>query len=234
MFDGMTHMPLRLVMFDCDGTLVDSQNTIVAAMTAAWKAHGLRPPAQGAVRRVIGLPLEVAIARLAPGQPGDRVRGLGDAFRDAFFELQARPDHHEPLYAGVREILGRLQAAGALMGVATGKGRRGLAATLDRHGLTGHFVTLQTSDRARGKPDPDMLLQAMAETGVRPAHTVMVGDTVFDMQMAANARVDAVGVSWGYHAPRELAAAGAVAIVDSFNEFFSIFEDATPPVAGVS
>lgn len=230
----MTHAPLRLVVFDCDGTLVDSQHTIIAAMTAAWHAHGLRPQAPDAVRRVVGLPLEVAIARLAPAQPGDRVQRLGDAYRDAFFELQARPDHHEPLYPGVREVLGRLEAAGALMGVATGKGRRGLAATLDRHGLTRHFATLQTSDRARGKPDPDMLLRAMEETGVRPAHTVMVGDTVYDMQMAANARVDAVGVSWGYHEPGELAAAGAVAIVDNFNEFFAIFEDATPPVAGVS
>lgn len=231
---GMSQQPLRLVVFDCDGTLVDSQNTIIAAMTAAWTAHGMRPPSPASVRRVVGLPLEVAIARLAPTQPSDRVARMADAYRDAHFKLLARPDFDEPLYPGVHDVLRALAAAGALLGVATGKGRRGLASTLDRHGLTSKFVTLQTSDRARGKPDPDMLLKAMAETGVRPSNTVMVGDTVYDMEMAANAGVGAVGVSWGYHEPRELATAGAIAVIESFSEFFAIFEDMTSPIAGVS
>ena len=224
----------RLVVFDCDGTLVDSQHTIVASMTAAWHAHGLQRPATDAIRRVIGLPLEVAIARLASTQQGGQVQRLGDAYRKAFFRLQTQRDYHEPLYPGVHKILCWLEQEGILMGVATGKGRRGLVTTHDRPGLTSRFITLQTSDRVRGKPDPDMLYQAMDVAGVPPAHTVMVGDTVYDMEMAANANVDAVGVSWGYHGSCELTSAGAYAVIDSFDEFIAMFEDMSPTVLGVS
>ncbi len=218
----MSEPPLRLVVFDCDGTLVDSQHTILAAMTAAWRVLGLPDPDPEAVRRIVGLPLEVSIARLVPDQPQAGVARLADAYRHAFFELHARPDLDEPLFPGALEALEALDAAGILLGVATGKGRRGLEATLGRHGLTGRFATLQTGDRARGKPDPEMLLNAMAETGAGATHTVMVGDTAYDMQMAANAGVRAVGVSWGYHGRDELVAAGAAAIIDHFKELFVI------------
>lgn len=231
---GKVNPPWRLVVFDCDGTLVDSQHTIVASMTAAWHVHGLYGPAPDAIRRVIGLPLEVAIARLAPTQRSGQVQSLGDAYRKAFLRLQTQRDYHEPLYPGVHKVLCWLEQAGILMGVATGKGRRGLVATLDRHGLTSRFVTLQTSDRVRGKPDPDMLYQAMDVAGISPSHTVMVGDTVYDMEMAANANVDAVGVSWGYHSSCELSAVGAYAVIDSFDEFIAMFGDISPTALGVS
>lgn len=214
----MTDTPLRLAVFDCDGTLVDSQHVIVAAMAAAMRSRNLPEPHSDEVRRVVGLPLEAAIARLTPDQPEAEHYRLASAYRAAFLEEQRRGGSPERLYPGAREVLETLDAAGVLLGIATGKGRPGLDATLRRHDLAGRFVTVQTSDRAAGKPAPDMLLRAMEETGVDRRRTVMVGDTVYDVEMARNAGVAAVGVSWGYHPPDELRAAGANVVIDAFDE----------------
>lgn len=209
---------LRLVVFDCDGTLVDSQHAIVACMAAAHGAEGLAAPQADAVRRVIGLPLLECMARLAPGHPEDSHARLTEAYKQAFFTLRQHPDHHEPLFDGALTALDRLEAAGYLLGIATGKARRGLDAVLERHGLASRFVTLQTGDLGPGKPHPAMLERAIAETGVSAEDAVMVGDTSFDMLMARSAGVHAVGVGWGYHPPEELRAAGAHVVIDSFDQ----------------
>ena len=207
---------IRLVVFDCDGTLVDSQHMIVAAMGAGFAALGLEAPGAEAVRRIVGLSLTDAMARLRP-EGGEAERAaLADAYREAFFELRTEPDHHEPLYPGAVEAIEALDGLGYLLGVATGKSQRGLRAVLERVGLIDRFVTLKTADDAPGKPHPAMLEQAMAEAGAKPAETVLVGDTTFDMEMAINASAHAIGVSWGYHPTDELTAAGARCIVASF------------------
>jgi phosphoglycolate phosphatase len=207
-----------LAVFDCDGTLVDSQHNIVAAMTEAWRAFGLEPLGGGAVRRVVGLPLVDAIAILFPdGERRDHI-ALSDLYKEAFRTLRQQPDHQEPLYPGAVEALDSLEADGVLLAVATGKSRRGLVATLDRHGLAQRFTVLKTADDAPGKPNPDMLLAAMNETGATPKSTVMIGDTVFDIEMAVNAQIPAIGVSWGYHDPTELVSAGANEIVERFGD----------------
>lgn len=210
--------PPRLAVFDCDGTLVDSQHNIVAAMDAAWRAFGLEPVPAAAVRRVVGLPLVEAIAALHPEGGMDDHERLSDYYKDAFRTLRERPDHHEPLFPGTVEALDALEAAGVLLAVATGKSRRGLLATLERHGLGGRFLALKTADDGPGKPNPHMLLAAMAEAGTAPEDTVMIGDTVFDIEMARAARTAAVGVSWGYHEPAELSAAGAHHIIEAFGD----------------
>lgn len=209
---------MTLAVFDCDGTLVDSQHAIVAAMTAAWLDHGLPPPDAGAVRRTIGLPLQQAIAQLTPDLSTRIHAELADGYRDAAHRIDATGSHAAPLFPGVIEVLDALATAGVLLGIATGKGTRGLTATLNGHALNDRFVTQQTADTAHGKPHPEMLLRAMAETGATPADTVMIGDTIFDIQMAKNAGVTAIGVSWGYHAASELSAAGAAVIVEKFSE----------------
>lgn len=215
-----------LAVFDCDGTLVDSQHNIVAAMREAWRSFGLEPLPGDAVRRVVGLPLVDAIAILFPeGARGDHI-ALGEFYKNAFHTLRRQPDHHEPLYPGAVETLDSLDADGVLLGVATGKSRRGLLSTLERHGLDGRFAVLKTADDAPGKPHPDMLLDAMSETGATPHTTVMIGDTVFDIEMAVNARTPSIGVSWGYHEPAELLSAGAHGIVETFG-------DVTQAVAGI-
>ena len=218
--------PLRLIMFDFDGTLVDSQRPITEAMTQAFAAAGLAPPVPSMIRRVVGLPLEVAIGCLLPEALEPRVAELAQTYRQTFAGLRERPDFHEPLIAGAREAIETLGQPNVLLGIATGKNRRGLVASLERHGLSGYFTTLKTADDGPGKPHPHMLLDAMAEVGVEPDDTVLVGDTTFDMEMARNAGARALGVSWGYHETDELLAAGALRVIESFR-------DLLPALAGL-
>lgn len=204
---------LRLVVFDCDGTLVDSQHGIIAAASAAFRAHGLAEPDPAAVRSVVGLNLDHALAVLMPEADRDLLDRLVEAYKQAFFALRSRPEHEEPLFPGMSELLDALDQPHILLGIATGKQMRGLRATLERHGLGDRFVTLQTPDTCRGKPHPEMVERALAETGVDRSGAVMVGDTTFDMQMAYNARVTGIGVGWGYHEPSALTAAGARQVI---------------------
>jgi phosphoglycolate phosphatase len=206
----------RLAVFDCDGTLVDSQHVIVACMHKAFSGEGLTAPTLADVRRIIGLPLAECVARLAPGEEALRVDRLVEAYKEAFFAIRQQPEHSEPLFEGALAALDAVEAEGWLLGIATGKSKRGLLAVLEQHGLVRRFVTLQTGDMGPGKPDPAMLERAMEETGVAREDMVMIGDTTFDMLMARNARVHALGVAWGYHAPEELQAAGAHALVTAF------------------
>lgn len=206
--------PLRLAVFDVDGTLVDSQHNIVAAMQAACECCGHPAPAAAQVRRVIGLSLLEAVAALLPQADPNAHAAVTEAYKDAFIALRQRPDHHEPLFPGALESLAALEREGWLLGLATGKARRGVNVMIERHGLEGRFVTIQTPDDNPGKPHPGMLLAAMDAVGVGPEHTVMIGDTTFDIQMARGARAHALGVAWGYHDVEELHAAGAHAVVD--------------------
>lgn len=207
----------RLVVFDCDGTLVDSQHSIVSAMQTAFSAHDHAKPTAGSIRRMVGLPLKEAIARMLPGSNSQTHDLLRDGYKDAFSKLRHRGEVHEPPFPGAVESLDELSNAGWILGVATGKGLKGLLSTLDGHGLTDRFHTLQTADVAQGKPNPDMLFRAMSDTGAEVSDTVMIGDTTFDMEMAVNAGTKAIGVAWGYHAVDELSAAGAHMIVEKFD-----------------
>lgn len=211
---------LRLIMFDFDGTLVDSQWGITRVMGEAFAEAGLAAPGAERVRRVVGLQLEAAIARLLPPErrnEGDGVVArLAAAYRAAFFRLHSQPDFYEPLMSGTKNVLEDLDHPQVLLGIATGKGRRALAASLARHGIDRHFVTLKTADDGPGKPHPQILLDAMAEFGVAPADTLMVGDTTFDMEMAVNAGARALGVAWGYHETPDLLAAGAERVLEDF------------------
>jgi len=223
---------ITLIVFDCDGTLVDSQHTVVAAMTEAWRTHGLPDPEAGEVRRIIGLPLVTGVASLLPDGAAVAPERVADSYRQAFFDLRRRRQVVEPLYPGATAALDAIEAAGRLLGIATGKSRRGLIATLEGHGLVERFVTLNTADDGAGKPAPDMVLRAMAEVGAGPAATLVVGDTSFDMAMARNAGVRCIGVGWGYHPADELAAAGADRVVHSFAELPAAIAEALPGPQG--
>ncbi len=207
---------LRLAVFDVDGTLIDSQHSIVAAMEGAWNAFDLDPPPRENVLQIIGLPLLEAVSVLAPEQTPERHQALREKYSQTWIEMREAGRLQEPLFPGGLSVLDALEEAGWLLGVATGKARRGLDFVLDRHDMAPRFTTLQTSDIARGKPHPEMLERAMAETGVEPSRTVMIGDTTFDIEMARNAGVFAVGVDWGYHPTEALWAAGAHAVIDDF------------------
>ncbi len=208
---------IKLAIFDCDGTLVDSQHNIITSMRLGFAAEGLTPPDDDSIRRIVGLSLPEAMAQLVPDLPVAKRMRLVEAYKEGFFVARQQSDHHEPLFDGAMQALATLEEQGWLLGVATGKTRRGLDAVLERHGLNGRFVTLQTADRCRSKPDPHMVEQALAEAGgLRPQQAVMIGDTSFDMLMARAAGVAGIGVSWGYHPVAELRASGAVAVIDGF------------------
>lgn len=229
-------MPLRLAIFDVDGTLVDSQATIVACMQQAFAAEGLPLPAPEAVRRIVGLTLPIATAELL-GEPDPVLaERLAEHYKAAFFAMRARPDFEEPLFPGARAVLDGLLAEGWLLGVATGKAMRGLRAVLERHGLERHFTTLQTADLHPSKPHPAMIEAALAETGAARATTLMIGDTSFDMAMAKAARVRPIGVAWGNHPAEELVAAGAERILARFEELLdhAAGPSADPAVVGCS
>lgn len=199
----------RLAIFDCDGTLVDSQANICRAMEDCFDRARLDPPSRDATRRVVGLSLVEAMRAMLPGADPDLHHALAEDYKLAFHRLRDNGLVDEPLYPGVAETLAALDEAGWLLGVATGKSDRGLSLCLERHGIAPHFVTLQTADRHPSKPHPAMIEAALAETGTEPGRGMMIGDTSYDIMMAKAAGVTAVGVAWGYHEREELLAAGA-------------------------
>ena len=219
----------KLIVFDCDGTLVDSQHSIAAAMARAFELFELTPPSIKAVRRTVGLSLSEAMHRLLP-QSDAALRGaLVEAYRDASYDIRQRDGWHEPLFDGIRDILTAIHSTDHLLGICTGKSRRGLNALLNSHGLAEYFVTLQTADSHPGKPHPAMLENALAETGVDVADALMIGDTTFDIEMACNAGVGAVGVDWGYHQTAELEAVGATHVARSATELRAVIEEWVGP-----
>lgn len=205
---------MNLVVFDMDGTLIDSQAMIVAAMDAAWRSEGLDPPPPAATLSIVGLSLPQAMARLAPDLAEARQARLVAAYKAAFTALRAT--EMAPLYPGALAALDALaDRPDTLLGIATGKSRRGLDHVLDAHGLADRFVTTQVADDHPSKPDPSMLHAALRQTGA--ARAVMVGDTTFDMDMAANAGLPGLGVAWGYHPAQALWDSGAVRVLARFD-----------------
>lgn len=203
----------RLVLFDCDGTLVDSQHNIIAAMTGAWRRHGLADPSPDLIRRQVGLSLENGLARMLGGGEPELISTLAATYREIVRDLRSGAGLHEPMFDGVCALIESLAAPEIFLGVATGKAMAGLEHTLQGLGLRRRFHTLQTGDRCRSKPDPEMVIRAMEETASTPDSTVMIGDTSFDMEMARAAGATPVGVSWGYHPAEELRAAGAAVVL---------------------
>lgn len=210
---------MHLIMFDMDGTLIDTQALISENAAAAFRSMGLPPPTPAEVRSIIGLSLPVAMGKLLKTDDVDVIEGAVGQYRSLYKASLEHDIDREPLYPGAREALDRLRGRpDTILGVATGKGLTGVVRILGNHGLSGHFVTLQTPDHNPSKPHPGMLLRAMAETGAEPSSTVMVGDTTYDMELARSAGCHAIGVSWGYHDVQDLLATGAEALIDDYSE----------------
>jgi phosphoglycolate phosphatase len=216
----------KLIIFDVDGTLVDSQAAIVAATAEAFLHAGRPAPSREKALGVVGLSLPQAMATLVPDADADEHLALTKYYREAFLALRQRTGGEAamPLFPGARDTVARLDGAGHLLAIATGKARRGLDHFLTTHGLKHHFVASQTADDAPSKPHPRMVLNCLAATGVEPSDAVMVGDTEFDMEMGASAGCRTIGVAWGYHPLRRVLAGGAERIAGSFEELQAMLE----------
>lgn len=204
---------LRLVLFDVDGTLVDSQADILSSMAAAFGAEGLVVPSREDVLSIVGLSLPVAMERLLPSVDEVQRDRMVETYKDAYVSLrQAAPvEQTSPLYPGIRDVLDGLRAdPWTVLGVATGKSLRGLTKLIEGHGLEQYFTTRQVADHHPSKPHPSMVLTALSETGVAARDSVLIGDTSYDMDMGRAAGVKTIGVGWGYH-PADRLQADAVA-----------------------
>jgi len=177
----------RLVVFDCDGTLVDGQAAICQTMEAAFASTGLVAPERKMVRRMVGLSLPYALRELAPDASDEQRHAVVEAYKTGFRDLRLSGALREPLYDGIAGLIDELSGEGWQLAVATGKSDRGLHACLDTHGIRHRFVSLQTADRHPSKPHPAMLEAALFEAAVQPGDAVMIGDTSFDREMAVAA-----------------------------------------------
>ena len=202
----------KLLVFDWDGTLMDSAAAIAASLQAACRDVGLPEPSTESARFVIGLGLEDAIQHVAPGAEPQHYPVLRDRYRVHFLERDAATT----LFAGAAETIAELRAGGYLLGVATGKSRRGLDRALVATGLDVHFHATRCADECPPKPHPGMLLSLMEALGTTSRETLMIGDTTHDMAMAAAAGVTRLAVTYGAHARESLAGFEPVACLDDF------------------
>lgn len=186
-----------LIAFDWDGTLFDSTGIIVRCIQEAVRDVGGTVPSDEAAAYVIGLGLMQALTHAAPDVPKDRYPQLGERYRLHYMRHQ----DDLSLFKGVLPMLDALHERGHVLTVATGKSRRGLDETLRHTELQGRFQGSRTADETAGKPHPLMLQELMAEFGVPPERTLMIGDTTHDLQMALNAGCASLGVSYGAHEP---------------------------------
>lgn len=208
---------MKLLVFDCDGTIVDSQAGIVLSMDHAFRSLGLEPPARKATLSVVGLSLPEAFSVLAPDVEPDVRRMLAERYKSAFRDLDRDPSECEILFPRAKEIIGKFAAQDdVVLGIATGKSKRGVDRLIEREGWHGHFVTIQTADDHPSKPHPSMILKAMSDTGAEPHETIMIGDTTYDIEMGRAANVGTLGVTWGYHTQDELEEAGAHKIIEDY------------------
>lgn len=206
---------MKLVLFDCDGTLVDSAGLIHAVMARTFADFGKPRPDMSQTKAIIGLTLDIAIARmLGRAHVDDEASAMALRYKENYLPLKERAENPTPLFEGIAPLIEMLaKRDDVLIGAVTGKGRRGLLQVLESHGFTEHFIVSRTADDCPSKPHPAMVMECCHETGMVPADTVVIGDAIYDMQMAKAAGAKAIGVSWGYASVDDLWKAGADAVV---------------------
>jgi len=202
------------IVFDWDGTLIDSTTIIADSLQQACRDLGEPMPSDVDARYVIGLGLADALKHVAPGLTADRHPDLAARYRHHFIERDAQIE----LYPGARELLAELAGAGFLLAVATGKSRAGLDRALAQHRLGEVFAATRCADEGFPKPHPDMLERLMDHVGVAPQDTLMIGDTTHDIELARNAGASALAVAYGAHHADGLGAHSPLATVHSIAE----------------
>jgi len=207
----------KLVIFDVDGTLVDSQAHIIASMTAAFDAAQIAVPSRNAILSIVGLSLPYAIRELAPDASDATIVQLVEDYKADFNANRIKPQSSFPLFDGAAAAIERLSArADVQLAIATGNSRRGLNGLLEMWPFAHHFVSTQCADDHPSKPHPSMVQSCLADCDVNAQDAIVIGDTTYDMEMARAARCSAIGVSWGYHGSGALKDTGASIVIDDF------------------
>jgi phosphoglycolate phosphatase len=207
----------KLVIFDVDGTLVDSQAHIIASMTVAFDAAQIVVPSRDAILSIVGLSLPYAIRELASDASDDTIVKMVEDYKADFNANRMKPQSSFPLFDGAAEAIERLAARGDVhLAIATGNSRRGLNGLLESWSFAHHFVSTQCADNHPSKPHPSMVQSCLADCNLTAQDAVVIGDTTYDMEMARAARCAAIGVSWGYHGSAALKDTGARIVIDDF------------------
>jgi phosphoglycolate phosphatase len=219
---------VKLIIFDFDGTLVDSRKLITESNRVVFGQFGLSLPSEDESFSLVGMSLEAVLLQLAG--PDAPVEKMVAAYREVLPLLRADAAYAEVPFDGANELLAILaERWDVRLGIATGHASHAIVPALERFGWQGYFCTVQTADKAPSKPHPGMILQALSEAGVKAEDAIMIGDTAFDIEMARAADVRGVAVSWGYHRPDRLRDAGAWRVVNGMNELRDcLFESISP------
>jgi len=217
---------LKLVLFDADGTLIDSQAIIHASMTRTFEDFGHRPPSLFDTKSIVGLSLEIAIARLLDRLRDEMTCKMTAKYKANFLDLVELPEYETRLFPGIRDLIETLsKRENVLIGMVTGKSRAGIDRFLDSQGFRPHFVTSRCADDCPSKPHPAMVLECCDDVGIEPASSVVIGDTSFDIEMAKSAGATALGVAWGYHDTHLLEKAGANDIAHTADDLLTLIDD---------
>ena len=216
---------MKAILFDCDGTVADSCAMICEIMRMVFVKHGLEVPLDSETRAIIGLSLDTAIGQLKPNSSVDEVGRMAETYRSIFRDARSDPKFREALFPGMKALVRDLAARDDVcVGMVTGKSRRGVHAICETHGMTDWFAVVRTADDCASKPHPAMVLESCDVLGLSPADALVVGDSIYDMQMARAAGASALGVEWGTFAPPSLIAAGAFAVAGTVAELRLLIE----------
>jgi len=214
----------KLVIFDLDGTLIDTEALFIGSISSVLKTMGQPIPDEKVIRSTSGLGMHVGLRRIAPDLDETRIEELIRLYRKEAL-ARATKSMQESLFSGIVETLNMLHGRDDIvMAVATGKASVSTNRVLELHQITSLFTSIHTPDTNTAKPSPDMILNAMGIVDASPTRTVMIGDTTHDMEMSRNAGVHALGVSWGYHEPEELLASGAHMIIDEVDQMIGAID----------
>ncbi|MFT5505290.1 MAG: phosphoglycolate phosphatase [Gammaproteobacteria bacterium] len=211
-----------VVIFDWDGTLVDSQAQIVRHMQTAFKQLGLEPPSTYSIRQIIGLSIDIAIRQLYPDADNTLIKQITDAYRNEYY---AAPHSEFQLFDGTLEMLDAIREQSIYLAVATGKSRRGLDHELDQFGISNYFSITRCADETRSKPNPLMLQEILIDLDLTIDKALMVGDTSYDLDMANAIGMASIAVTWGMHSSEQLLACNPAFIIDSFEQLKPLVSD---------
>lgn len=212
-------MKYKVIIFDWDGTLMDSIDKIVACVKAGADDCQLIAPSSDAIRNIVGLSLDVAMDNLFPGETPEKQADMVNAYRHQYL---TSVQYETPFYPGILAWLATLKSEGYLLAVATGKGKNGLKRLLDKYQINDLFSATYCADQSASKPDPLMLNFILQDLNLNASQALMVGDTSYDLEMANNAKMDCLGVSYGVHSEDILSQFNPIAIVDDLPKEFAL------------